>query len=94
MSDHDDNPMIGGHSSQQLAIMDSVVIQIEASREHCLADDFDVEPTQINKSFHGFDGVVVENRIDAVRHRISQNVKPLPRRVTRSMSNLGDVPNV
>ena len=53
-----------------------------------------MESTQINKSFHGFDGVVVENRIDAVRHRISQNVKPLPRRVTRSMSNLGDVPNV
>ena len=35
VSDNDDNHMIGGDSIQQLAIMDSVVIQIEASHEHC-----------------------------------------------------------
>ena len=92
MSDNDDNHMIGGHDIQQLAIVDSVVTQREASREDCLIGD--LEPTQINESFHGFDGIVVENRVDALRQRTGQNEKPLTRRVTRSMSNLGDAPNV
>ena len=86
MSDNDDNHMIDGHDIQQLAIVDSVVTQREASREDCLIGD--LEPTQINESFHGFDGIVVENRVDALRQRTGQNEKPLTRRVTRSMSNL------